>query len=205
MKPRVPAYTRSMLLSGILLLLGTVGLSTAQQPDPASQQKPDAPQTGQTTTPKPVTETGDAAINNPGGNNAGGQDQSSQTAPSTSQTTSSTSQTNPPASQADDASKQPSGQTPQASTQTQQSSGQPTQQPSSQGSKRNPTGVAAAESEKTSGVAASSPAGTAIAPAKQKHGRALFLKVGAVLGAGVAVGTAMALSHASPSRPPGAR
>lgn len=68
---------------------------------------------------------------------------------------------------------------------------------------RKPIGAAAAEKEKTTGIAASNPAGAAIAPAKQRRSRALFIKVGAVLGAGVALGTAMALSRSSPSRPPG--
>jgi hypothetical protein len=65
-----------------------------------------------------------------------------------------------------------------------------------------PVGTAAAEIGNASGVAASKPAGVAIAPAKQHQSRSLLLKVGAVIGAGVAIGTVMALSNASPSRPP---
>jgi len=72
-----------------------------------------------------------------------------------------------------------------------------------QDSTHKPIGTAAAEKEKASGIAASNPAGTAIAPAKQRHSRAFFIKVGAALAAGVAVGTAMALSRSSPSTPPG--
>jgi hypothetical protein len=67
-----------------------------------------------------------------------------------------------------------------------------------------PVGTAAAESIQTSGVAASAPAGTAIAPAKQRQVRSLLIKMGAVLGASAAVGTAVALSEATPSKPPGA-
>jgi anti-anti-sigma factor len=66
-----------------------------------------------------------------------------------------------------------------------------------------PLGTAAAPSIKTTGVAASRPAGAAIAPAKQKRARSILIKVGAIVGAGVAVGAVVALSSGSPSRPPG--
>jgi hypothetical protein len=65
-----------------------------------------------------------------------------------------------------------------------------------------PVGTAAAEIGNASGIAASKPAGVAIAPAKQHQSRSLLIKLGAVLGAGVAIGTVMALSNGSPSRPP---
>ena len=68
-----------------------------------------------------------------------------------------------------------------------------------------PVGTAAAESVETTGVAASNPAGAAIAPAKQRRTRSILIKVGALVGAGVAIGTVAALSSGSPSRPPGAR
>jgi hypothetical protein len=64
-----------------------------------------------------------------------------------------------------------------------------------------PVGTAAAPYEKTTGVAASRPAGAAIAPAKQRRVRSFLIKLGVVVGAGVALGTVAALSHASPSRP----
>jgi len=67
-----------------------------------------------------------------------------------------------------------------------------------------PAGTAAAEAPAITGVAASNPAGTAVAPAKQRRARELFIKVGAILGAGVVVGTVAALASASPSKPPGA-
>ena len=66
-----------------------------------------------------------------------------------------------------------------------------------------PVGTAAAESVAVTGVAASRPAGVAVAPAKQRRVRSILIKVGALVGAGVAVGTTMALSQGSPSRPPG--
>lgn len=64
-----------------------------------------------------------------------------------------------------------------------------------------PVGTAAAPFEKTVGVAASMPAGAAIAPAKQRRVRSFVIKIGIVVGACVAVGTVAALSHASPSQP----
>jgi hypothetical protein len=70
-------------------------------------------------------------------------------------------------------------------------------------SDQKPAGTAAAEKPATTGVAASETAGAAMAPAKQKRSRSLLIKVGAIIGAGVAVGTVAALSSASPSRPPG--
>jgi hypothetical protein len=93
-------------------------------------------------------------------------------------------------------SSQPSQASPQPSTQESQlqSQSSPTQKP---------VGTAAAESPTTLGVAASNPAGAAIAPAKQRRARTLFIKVGAILGAGVAVGAVAALASASPSKPPG--
>jgi hypothetical protein len=64
-----------------------------------------------------------------------------------------------------------------------------------------PVGTAAAPLEKPSGVTASRPAGAVIAPAKQRRARAILIRVGIVVGAAVAVGTVVALSRASPSRP----
>jgi anti-anti-sigma factor len=68
-----------------------------------------------------------------------------------------------------------------------------------------PVGTAAAEFIKTTGVAASKPAGSAIAPAKQRRARSVLIKVAAIAGAGVAVGAVVALSAASPSHPAGSR
>ena len=88
---------------------------------------------------------------------------------------------------------------------------QPQSQPSPQASQlqssstQKPVGTAAAETTSTTGVAASNPAGAAIAPAKQKRTRVFLIKVGALVGAGVAVGTVAALASASPSKPPGSR
>jgi hypothetical protein len=64
-----------------------------------------------------------------------------------------------------------------------------------------PVGTAVAPYEKTTGVPVSRPAGAVIAPAKQKRSRSFLIKVGILIGAAVAVGTVVALSSASPSRP----
>jgi hypothetical protein len=76
-------------------------------------------------------------------------------------------------------------------------------QPQEQSGTKKPSGTAAAESEKMNGVAAFNPTGVAIAPAKQHRRRAFWVKLGAVAGAGMALGTAMGLSRSSPGRPPG--
>lgn len=70
---------------------------------------------------------------------------------------------------------------------------------------REPLGTAAAEAIPITGVAASRPAGAALAPAKQRRVRSILIKVGAIAGAGAAVGIAFALSKGSPSTPPGSR
>ena len=71
--------------------------------------------------------------------------------------------------------------------------------------KQEPVGTAAAEAPKTTGVAASQPAGLAIAPAKQHRARKIIIRTGAIIGAGIAVGTVIALTEATSSKPPGAR
>ncbi len=72
---------------------------------------------------------------------------------------------------------------------------------STQNQPQKPVGTAAAPYERTMGVAASRPAGAAIAPAKQKRVRTILISVGVIVAAGVAVGTVVGLSKASPSRP----
>jgi hypothetical protein len=67
-----------------------------------------------------------------------------------------------------------------------------------------PVGTAAAEAPKVSGITAAQPAGIAIAPAKQHRVRTIAIKVGAIIGASAALGTVIALTAATPSKPPGA-
>lgn len=85
-------------------------------------------------------------------------------------------------------------------------SAQPAQSTTSQSqpSGQKPVGTAAAEAPDASGIAASQPAGVAIAPAKQRRTRTIILRMGAIIGAGVAVGSVVALTEATSSKPPGA-
>jgi hypothetical protein len=69
---------------------------------------------------------------------------------------------------------------------------------------REPLGTATAEGARTVGGAASRPAGTAIAPAKQRQVRSWLIRLGAIAGAGVAIGTVYALSRGTSSTPPNA-
>ncbi len=66
---------------------------------------------------------------------------------------------------------------------------------------RKPVGAAAAPYERTMGVAASRPAGAAIAPAKQRRVRTILISAGLIAGAAIAVGSVAALSHGTPGRP----
>src|SRR5689334_22258989 len=70
----------------------------------------------------------------------------------------------------------------------------PQQSQSSQPAKAKPSGTAASEMTNVGGMTASEPAGVAIAPAKQHRARSILIKMGAILGAGAAVGTVAALS-----------
>ena len=94
---------------------------------------------------------------------------------------------------------QPPVSTTSSSTQTAPSSGVHAQSAS-----QTPAGTAVAESPNASGIAASQPAGVAIAPAKQRRVRTIVLRMGAIVGAGVAVGSVVALTAATSSKPPGA-
>ncbi|HVZ18232.1 MAG TPA: hypothetical protein VG897_14005 [Terriglobales bacterium] len=82
------------------------------------------------------------------------------------------------------------------------SSSQPAQQ-SPQQPAQAPAGGAAAQGVKTAGGAASRPAGTAIAPAKQHQARSLLIKISAIAAGAAALGTIYALSRGSSSVPPG--
>jgi cytoskeletal protein RodZ len=73
-----------------------------------------------------------------------------------------------------------------------------------QGTPQKPVGTAASESPNASGIAASQPAGIAIAPAKQHRVRTIVIRTGAIIGAAVAVGAVIALTEGTSSKPPGA-
>ena len=64
-----------------------------------------------------------------------------------------------------------------------------------------PTGTAAAPYEKQEGVSASNPAGSAIAPGKQRRIRSFAIRVGLLVGAAVAIGVVAGASLGSSSRP----
>ncbi len=74
--------------------------------------------------------------------------------------------------------------------------------PEQQQAPQTPVGTAAAPPEGAAGVTASRPAGAVIAPAKQRRARAILIRVGLLVGAGVAVGTVLALTRGTPSQPP---
>ena len=101
---------------------------------------------------------------------------------------------------------QQQGSSPQQSSS--QASAQPTAQPQigdTQDQKlQHPVGTAAAEAPKVNGITAAQPAGVALAPAKQKRVRTVVLKVGAIIAGGAALGAVIALTEATPSKPPGA-
>lgn len=99
----------------------------------------------------------------------------------------------------------PSSQAPATPNSTDSGQAAPTQTDPNQTTKpQRPVGTAAAEAPKVNGVTAAQPAGVAIAPAKQRRVRTIVLRVGALVGAGAALGTVIALTAATPSKPPGA-
>ncbi len=81
---------------------------------------------------------------------------------------------------------------------------QSAQTPPSQQSPTPPSGTAAAKAANVKGAPVAQPAGAAVAPVRQRGHRSLLIKLGLVVGAGIAVGSAVALSERSPARPPGA-
>jgi hypothetical protein len=121
------------------------------------------------------------------------------TAAETSETTLAQATTPPPTSQQQLGQPSSSGQSSsssQSSTSSQAGEAQPPGQ--------KPVGTAAAGSVPATGVAASQPAGNAIAPGKQRRVRSIVLKTGAIIAAGVAVGSVAALTLGTSSKPPGA-
>jgi len=91
-----------------------------------------------------------------------------------------------------------------AQSSTEQNGNQEQQQPAQQQKLQRPVGTAAAAAPGVSGVTAAQPAGVAIAPAKQHRVRTIILRTGAILAGGAAVGGVIALTRATPSKPPGA-
>jgi hypothetical protein len=81
----------------------------------------------------------------------------------------------------------------------------PDSSPSPNAKQQAPAGVAVGQRGVTAGGAASRPAGSAIAPAQQHQYRSLLIKIGVIAAAGAALGTVVALTRGSPSKPPGAQ
>jgi hypothetical protein len=75
---------------------------------------------------------------------------------------------------------------------------------SSQQAPAAPSGAAGAKAANVKGAPTAKPVGAAVAPARQHGHRSLLIKLGLVAGAGIAVGSVVALAERSPSRPPGA-
>ena len=80
----------------------------------------------------------------------------------------------------------------------------PPPQTQAQPAAQKPVGTAAAEPTHAGGIAASQPAGVAIAPAKQRRTRTIVIRTAAIIGAAVAVGVVVGLTEATGSKPPGA-
>jgi hypothetical protein len=91
----------------------------------------------------------------------------------------------------------PNAQQPAPNTPDQQTPAKPPQQ-----NQTEPLGTATAPGVSTVGGGASRPAGTAIAPAKQRQYRSLLIKLGLIAAAGGALGTVYALSRGTSSLPP---
>jgi hypothetical protein len=79
---------------------------------------------------------------------------------------------------------------------------QPAQTPPDQQSPV-PSGAAGAKTATVKGAPVAQPAGAAVAPVRQRGHRSLLIKLGLAAGAGIAVGSVVAMSERSPSRPPG--
>jgi hypothetical protein len=105
----------------------------------------------------------------------------------------------PPQSSQSNTTGQKSGDSLPDAPQAQSAQSPPGQQPASP-----PSGAAGAKAANVKGAPVAQPAGAAVAPARQHGHRSFLIKMGLVAGAGIAVGSAVALSERSPARPPGA-
>jgi cytoskeletal protein RodZ len=100
-----------------------------------------------------------------------------------------------PASQPADTATQPVGQSPDTMTTA------PVPETPSNLTSQEPVGTAAAGKTESVGGAASRPAGTAMAPGKQRQVRSWLIKLGAVAAAGVALGVVYGLSKGTSPKP----
>lgn len=201
---RIAGILSTLLIAGLFLPQAVVAQQNPSQPaqQPETSQQP---QQNQSTATQPAQPS--AAPSTTAPTTAGDQSQQSQQqqTPSQSGTSINPSQaplqpvqpvtTYPDASGANQ--EQPGTTTVPTQSTTAPEAPQPKKQPAE------PVGAAAAESVPTAGGAAAKPAGVAIAPAKQHQTRSLLIKIGAVAAAGAALGAVFALSHSTPSTPPG--
>jgi cytoskeletal protein RodZ len=205
---RIAGIVSTLLIAGLFLPQAVMAQQNPSQPaqPPETAQQPQSQDQQTTAQPNPAPASTAPANNQPA--SAGDQNQQSQPQqrpPATSGTTVNPSQaplqpvqpvtTYPDASGAQ---QQPGATSAPAQATTVPEAPQPKKQPSE------PVGAAAAESVPTAGGAAAKPAGVAIAPAKQHQTRSLLIKIGAIAAAGAALGAVFALSHSTPSVPPGA-
>ncbi len=89
----------------------------------------------------------------------------------------------------------------QAADQAPQSSSPQSVQTKQDSSTQAPAGTAAAPYQKQEGVSASKPGGAAIAPGKQRRIHSFAIRVGLLVGAGIAIGVVTAATMGSSSRP----
>ena len=204
---RIAGIVSTLLIAGLFLPQAVLAQQNPSQPaqPPETAQQPQNQDQQPTAQPNPAPSSTAPASTQPAAGDQNQQSQPQQKTPATNGTSVNPSQaplqpvqpvtTYPDASGAQ---QQQSGATAPAQATTVPEAPQPKKQPSE------PVGAAAAESVPTAGGAAAKPAGVAIAPAKQHQTRSLLLKIGAVAAAGAALGVVFALSHSTPSTPPGA-
>jgi hypothetical protein len=80
---------------------------------------------------------------------------------------------------------------------------QPQSAQTSQQSTQAPSGAAGAKAANAKGAPVAQPIGAAVAPVRQHGHRSLLIKIGLIAGGAVAIGTVVALSEKSPTRPSG--
>ena len=192
---RVLALVLAFALAGVPELLAQT------QSQPSAPQQP--AQTQPNTTADPSLGPVEPAQSSPDASADTSTPNASQSSPSqpTSTSTPDRTQTAPPQTQPLPDAPSNAGQTAQPAA---DSSSTQATQPASNVRTQEPAGTAAAGKPESVGGAASKPAGTAMAPAKQRQVRSWLIKLGAIAAAGVALGVVYGLSKGTSPKPPGA-
>ena len=200
---RVLALALAFALCGVPQLFAQTAAAQAQQTQPAQPQQPNM-------TGDPSLGPIEPAQSSPSTDQSGGQqpaqtpaDQTLPSAPSATPSSNQTSNqtTNQPSPNLTNTQPSDQSSTNQADTQT----ATPPPAPATPATKlQEPAGTAAAGKPEAVGGAASRPAGTAIAPAKQRQVRSWLIKLGAIAAAGAALGIVYGLSKGTSPKPPGA-